>query len=205
MAGRIITVRHGQPDLSREVLISAREYGDWWARYDESGLVPGQKPPEALYELANQATTVMSSTLPRAVETAAEITKGSRHVPADVIFVEAPLPPPPVPFLRLRPGTWGVISRSFWFWGYAPNGIETHFGSWRRVAEIADRLKALSAEGDVMLCAHGYLNWMIDRRLRREGWERTSRHGANNYWSWRIYEDPNAATAENAERSEAAE
>ncbi|MEO0400097.1 MAG: histidine phosphatase family protein [Pseudomonadota bacterium] len=188
MAGRIITARHGRPDLARDKKITAKEYGPWWAAYDQSGLVPGEDPPDSLVKLAASATTVLSSTLPRAIETAARLTNDAREVPADPLYVEAPLPPPPVPLLKLRPGPWGVVSRSFWFFGYAPAGVETHPETWRRVRKIADRLEAYSADGDVLLCAHGYLNWMIDRHLRKNGWARTDREGANNYWSWRIYE-----------------
>lgn len=188
MSGRIITARHGRPNLSRDVRISAREYGDWWARYDESGLHPDERPPEGLIKLAQSATTVLSSTLPRAIETARWVVGEETHVPADAIFVEAPLPPPPVPLLKLRPGTWGVISRSFWFWGYTPQNVEGHRSSWKRVAEIADRLVDHAKDGDVLLCAHGYLNWMIDRRLRSIGWDLASREGGNNYWSWRVYD-----------------
>ncbi|NNE41957.1 MAG: histidine phosphatase family protein [Marinicaulis sp.] len=188
MTGRIITVRHGQPDLDRDVNISSRDYGDWWARYDESGLHPDERPPESLIKLAKGAKTVLSSTLPRAIETARQATGGLREVAADKIFVEAPLPPPPVPFLRLRPGLWGVISRSFWFWGYTPSGVESHRETWRRVRKITEKLSDYARDGDVMLCAHGYLNWMIDQRLRKEAWVRTERDGGNHYWSWRIYE-----------------
>ncbi len=188
MTGRIITARHGRPNLARDQRITAREYGDWWARYDASGLAPDERPPQALIRLADGAQTVLSSTLPRAIETAAKATGGRCEVPADSIYVEAPLPPPPVPFLKLRPGPWGVVSRSFWFVGYAPQGVETHFQTWGRVKKITARLAGHAADGDVLLCAHGYLNWMIDRQLRREGWRRVERDGGNHYWSWRIYE-----------------
>lgn len=189
MTGRIITARHGRPNLSRDVTITAREYGDWWARYDESGLHPDERPPDGLISLARGAKTVLSSTLPRAIETAAQATGGARDVPADPMFVEAPLPPPPWPdFIKLRPGQWGVVSRVMWSLGYAPPGVEHHRETWGRVAEIVSRLEAQAAKGDVLLCAHGYLNWMIDRRLRRDGWVRTERDGGNHYWSWRIYE-----------------
>ncbi|MCK5745739.1 MAG: histidine phosphatase family protein [Oricola sp.] len=193
MTGRIITARHGRPDLSRDVAITAREYGDWWARYDESGLHPDERPPENLVALARGAKTVLSSTLPRAIETAAKATGGAREVPADPMFVEAPLPPPPLPdLLRLKPGQWGVVSRIFWFFGYAPAGVEHHRETWGRVGQIVSRLETHAANGDVLLCAHGYLNWMIDRRLTRDGWTRTERDGGNHYWSWRIYEPPGA-------------
>ena len=144
MTGRIITARHGRPDLARDLRISAKDYGDWWARYDASGLHPDERPPEGLIELARGAKTVLSSTLPRAIETAAKATEGKVEVPADPIFVEAPLPPPPVPFLKLRPGAWGVVSRSFWFWGYTPEGVESHWQSWKRVAKITERLIAVA-------------------------------------------------------------
>ena len=203
MTGRIITVRHGMPDLSRDVRISANDFGDWWARYDESGLHPDERPPESLIALATEAKTILSSTLPRAIETAQHATGGGRNVPADPLFVEAPLPPPPVPLLRLSPDKWGVISRAFWFLGYAPDGVENHVEAWRRVDRIIERLAGHAGSGDVMLCAHGYLNWMIDRRLRSRGWRRIGREGGNRYWSWRIYEPagekaafPTAAAAE---------
>ncbi len=143
-----------------------------------------------MIDLAKGAKTVLSSTLPRAIETASLATLGARNVPADAIFVEAPLPPPPVPMLKLKPGTWGVISRSFWFWGYTPEGVESHMQTWGRVRKITARLAEHARDGDVLLCAHGYLNWMIDRRLRKEGWACVDRDGGNHYWSWRIYEPP---------------
>ncbi|HXI86288.1 MAG TPA: histidine phosphatase family protein [Parvularculaceae bacterium] len=189
MTGRIITARHGRPNLSRNLKISAADYGDWWARYDASGLHPDEEPPQALIEMARGATTVLSSTLPRAIETAREVTRGQRDVPADPIFVEAPLPPPPAPsFVKLSPGQWGVVSRALWCLGYAPPGVESEREAWRRASEIAERLGEHARGGDVLLCAHGFLNWMLDRRLKRAGWRQISSDGGNHYWSWRIYE-----------------
>ncbi len=205
MSGRIITARHGRPNLSRDVKITAREYGDWWARYDESGLHPDERPPQGLIEIAASAQTVLSSTLPRAIETARFATGGARVVPTDALYVEAPLPPPPVPFIKLRPGTWGVVSRIFWFLGYAPKGVENHFQTWRRVSTIADRLADHAADGDVLLCAHGYLNWMISRRMKSIGWRCTVHEGGNHYWSWRIYEPPKGLAKPASTRPAAAE
>ncbi len=204
MPGRIITARHGRPNLSRDVRISAADYGAWWARYDVSGLHPDERPPQSLVDLAAKATTVLSSTLPRAIETARQATRDAREVPADPLYIEAPLPPPPVPLLKLSPGQWGVISRLFWVFGYAPNGVETHREAWSRVDQAIDRLTALSATGDVLLCAHGYFNWMLDKRLRAVGWRRASREGSNNFWSWRIYEAPAQAQPADAARAAAA-
>jgi broad specificity phosphatase PhoE len=188
MTGRIITARHGRPDLSRDLAITAKDYGAWWARYDACGLAPEECAPERLVQLAKNAATVLSSTLPRAMETAAIAIEGAREAPADPMFVEAPLPPPPIPWLKLRPGAWGVLSRTLWFLGYAPGDVENHFQAWSRVRRIAARLSDCARKGDVVLFAHGYLNWMIDQQLRRESWVRSECDGGNRYWSWRVYE-----------------
>ncbi len=205
MKGRIITARHGRPDLARDLTITAREYGDWWAQYDRSGLAPEERPPASLVALADSAETVLSSTLPRAIETARHVAGDDRDIPADAIFVEAPLPPPPAPsFIKLRPGQWGVVSRTFWFMGFAPEGVENHWQTWARVRRVSARLADHALGGDVLLCAHGYLNWMLDQQLRREGWILAQRDGGNHYWSWRIYEPPKA-WRENVESPAAAE
>jgi broad specificity phosphatase PhoE len=203
MVGRIITARHGRPNLSRDVRISAADYGDWWAQYDASGLHPDERPPDSLIEIASKAKTVLSSTLPRAIETARQATRGALDAPADPMFVEAPLPPPPVPLVKLSPSLWGVVSRTFWVLGYAPEGVESHAETWARVDQAVERLKRHAEQGDVLLCAHGYLNWMIDRRLRSRGWRRAGREGGNKFWSWRVYE-PDGARAATGDAAQAA-
>ena len=185
------------PNMNRDVRITAREYGQWWARYDESGLAPGEEPPQSLVDLASECDVVLCSTLPRAIETADKIVDDARIVPQNALFVEAPLPPPPVPLVRLSPTMWGRISRAFWFLGYSPKETESHRGARARVRQIADLLVDEASDGDdVLLCAHGYLNWMFDRHIRRRGWQRVVHEGENEYWSYRAY-------AQEAPRTEA--
>ena len=203
MTGRIITVRHGRPDLSRDIKMTGRQFGDWWAEYDRTGLAPGEAPSARLVELGGGVKHVLSSSLPRAIETAAKVTGGERHVPADPLFVEAPLPGVPLPLIKLTPKSWGVVSRTYWVLGYAPGETEGHSACWKRVHQIVERLKPLAADGDVMLCAHGYLNWMIGHVLKKQGWDMGENEGGHFYWSWRVYSgpatDPAAAVARAAE------
>ncbi|MFW8695741.1 hypothetical protein ACOI9Y_34765, partial [Mesorhizobium japonicum] len=56
--GAIILTRHGEPALSRKCMITAREYGDWWARYEIGGLLAGQTPPDALLTTAQGAGVI---------------------------------------------------------------------------------------------------------------------------------------------------
>ena len=185
------------PNMNRDVKITAREYGQWWARYDESGLAPGEEPPQSLVDLASECDVVLCSTLPRAIETADKIVDEARIVPQNALFVEAHLPPPPIPWIKLSPTMWGRISRAFWFLGYSPKETESHRGARRRVRQIADLLVEEASDGDdVLLCAHGYLNWMFDRHIRARGWQRVVHEGENEYWSYRAY-------AQEAPRTEA--
>lgn len=191
MAGMIVTARHGRPNVDRSVKITAREYGYWWANYDKTGLAPDQEAPQCLRVIASDAEKVFSSTLPRSIESAAWVVEQGREVPRDAIFVEAPLPAPTFfpEFIKLTPTTWGVISRFFWCFGFAPGETENHIKARKRVRDVADRLiaEAADAEGDVLLCAHGYLNWMIHGVMLKRGWELVDHQGGNNYWSHRAY------------------
>ncbi|NNU16380.1 histidine phosphatase family protein [Parvularcula sp. ZS-1/3] len=212
MTGMIVTARHGRPNVDRSVKITAREYGFWWANYDKTGLAPGQTPPDGLVNIASEAEVVLCSTLPRAIETADRVTNGARIVPRDALFVEAPLPPPPFfpDFIKLTPTTWGVISRAFWFVGYAPEGCESHRRARRRVKKVVERLTSEvdKVDGDVLLCAHGYLNWMVHRVLIKRGWKLVDHQGGNDYWSHRAYRrqtPPAAASGRSTEATMAAE
>ena len=188
MTGRIVTARHGRPALSRDLMITGRQFGEWWAAYDRSGLHADERPPEGLKEIAARADFVFCSTLPRARETARQALGEAREAVAQEMFVEAPLPAPPIDFVKLRPGQWGVVSRTIWFVGFSPN-VEGHREAWRRVSKAADFLTGAAQDGEVLLCAHGYFNWMLDFVLRGRGWRRLH-NGGHNYWSWREYEKP---------------
>ncbi|WP_122464869.1 MULTISPECIES: histidine phosphatase family protein [Brevundimonas] len=185
--GAIILARHGEPALSRKCLITSDQYRRWWADYEVGGLLPGQTPPPHLIEAAKRAGVVLSSTRPRAVQTAAAVAAG-REVASDALFIEAPLPPPRFPsWVRLSPRWWGVISR-IWWWAFDHHQGEES----RREAEVrADRaaealIGRAKAGHDVLVLAHGYFNHMVGRRLKTRGWRCTEDQGFK-YWSTRTF------------------
>lgn len=186
--GAVILARHGQPALSRAILLSAEEYRKWWADYERGGLAEGQTPPESLLKLARQAGFVIASTRRRSVETAKALTLG-RNVAEDPLFIEAPLPPPRWPgWLKLSPRLWGVISR-FWWWMFDHHdNQETRAEAQARAEEAARQLIELAAGGqDVLVVAHGFFNTMVGLSLRRKGW-RCVQDGGFSYWSARRFE-----------------
>lgn len=189
-AGVVTLVRHGEPALSRKMRLSSDGYRRWWATYEEGGLKPGQSPPPDLVRMAAEADTVFSSTRRRAIESAQAITRGGvfQH---DVIFVEAPLPPPPLPeWIRLPPRWWGVIARICWWLFDHHEGQESRREAEARARLAAERLAERSARGEsVLIIAHGYFNLMIGSVLEGRGWRRTLDQGFR-YWCARRFEPP---------------
>lgn len=185
--GVVILTRHGEPALSRRVRLNADGYRRWWAVYEEGGILPGQTPPPELVASAAAAATLLVSTRRRAVETAQAVV-GARDFTREAVLVEAPLPPPPFPaFVRLKPRTWGFVSRFAWWWFDNHAGQESRRQATVRARGVADQLIARAeAGGDVMVFAHGFFNAMVGRELKRRGW-RLSSNGGFGYWSARRY------------------
>jgi broad specificity phosphatase PhoE len=185
--GSIVLARHGEPALSRRIRLNAEGYRRWWAAYEDGGILAGQTPPAELLDLARHADIIFASTRRRAVETAEAVVGGKTFV-RDPMFVEAPLPPPPLPsFLKLGPKAWGVIARFTWWFGY-DGGQETRAEAQARALAASERLVAAALGGaDVLLLAHGFFNLMVGLELKRQGWRRMEDRGFK-YWATRRFE-----------------
>ena len=183
-AGTIVIVRHGRPHVNRKVRITAEQYLAWWEGYDLAGLAPDQEPPQKLRDLAQKADCIFASSLPRAIETAHAVAPG-RELTIDPVFIEAPLPPPPIPGKR-SPRRWGVYSRFSWYLGRHA-GLESRPEAELRAEAAVATLTARALRGEnVMLCAHGWFNRMMRPVLRAQGW-RCVHDGGDTYWAYRIY------------------
>lgn len=185
--GPIIVSRHGQPVLDRTAgpRLNWRDYKDWWARYGDSPLRDDQFAPEVLKALVADADVVLSSTLPRAIQTAERAAPG-HAITQDAIFVEANLPPPLIPGVKFLPKTWNVLARSAWVFGHTLDG-ESASQARVRAAGAAGLLHEASEEGKVYLAAHGWFNRMLRGELRKLGWK-CVHNGGDSYWAHRIYE-----------------
>lgn len=186
--GAITLTRHGEPALSRKCQLTAREYGDWWAKYEIGGLLAGQTPPPELLDTARGAGAIFVSTRLRAQESAAAAAEG-RELTVDSMFIEAPLPPPPFPdWIKLSPKSWGGVSRFWWHFFNNHGGQETRVEAEQRAEQVADRLVASAAGGqDVLVFAHGFFNHMVGACLKARGWSLVDNQGFK-YWSQRRYE-----------------
>lgn len=183
--GSIVIARHGQPHADRTVRIDRRGYREWWAGYDLAGLHPDERPPEKLCELAAKSDVIYASTLQRAIHTA-QMVAGGREIITDPVFIEAPLPPPPL-WGRHRPGAWGVWARAAWWLGMHENGESRAESELRAEAAVATITAQALRGQNVLLCAHGWFNRMMRPILRSQGW-REVEDGGDRYWSYRRYE-----------------
>ena len=185
--GPIIISRHGRPALDRSAgpKLDWETYRDWWERYEAGSLAEDQVAPEKLKAVVAEASIVLSSVRPRAIETAQRATDG-RQPETHAVFNEAPLPPPRLKGRKYLPKTWNVLARMAWLRGHKLDG-ESVSEARDRAKEAAALLHA-SADGEtVYLAAHGWFNRMLRRPLRRLGWV-CVHDGGDKYWSYRIYE-----------------
>lgn len=183
--GQIVIVRHGQPNLDRTQRMDHHGYRAWWAEYDRAHLHPDERPSDRLLKLAEQSDVFFASTLPRAIHTAQMVARG-REIITDPVFIEAPLPPPPI-WGKRRPGHWGVWSRAAWWMG-RHDGMESRADAELRAEAAVATLTARALRGEnVLLCAHGWFNRMMRPVLKRQGWREVENRG-DSYWSYRRYE-----------------
>ena len=187
-SGTITLARHGEPALSRKVRLDAAGYAEFWARYEEGGILEGQAAPADLIEAAKAADVIFTSSRRRAVESA-RLVLGERTFEEDVCFIEAPLPPPPLPaFIRMSPRIWGFFSRVSWWWFNHHAGQETRAQATVRARDAAKRISDAADQGrNVLVFAHGFFNAMLGLELIRLGWKRTWGRGYK-YWSTRRFE-----------------
>lgn len=186
--GAIILARHGEPAISRKVMLTSRGYREYWSSYEEQGLRAGQIPPHPLMDQIARAGAVISSVRNRSIESAIALCRGREFV-REAIFVEAPLPPPNWPgFIRMSPKLWGFLARFWWWYFNHHEGHETRRQAEARAEQAAAMLEALALSGeDVVVLAHGFFNFMVGRSLRRRGWRLTANQGWK-YWSSRTFE-----------------
>jgi broad specificity phosphatase PhoE len=183
--GSIVIARHGQPHADRSVRIDQSGYREWWKGYDLARLHPDEKAPDRLIELASKSDVIFASTLARAIHTA-EMVAAGRQIITDPVFIEAPLPPPPV-WGKRRPRSWGVLARIAWWMG-RHDGMESRREAEVRAEAAVATLTAQALRGqNVILCAHGWFNRMMRPVLKRQGWREMEDQG-DRYWSFRRYE-----------------
>jgi broad specificity phosphatase PhoE len=181
---RIVLVRHGKPLLESSA-VSAHHLNSWVEAYNRAGIDPALPPPSRVRALAADAAYVLSSDLPRAVESLRALApEHPEH--AERVFREAGLPGLPSTSVRLDPQLWAFFARVGWFLGWS-GATESASRARRRARDASEKLSALAAaHGSVLLVGHGIFNALIAWELRATGW-RGPLWPTGSYWSAAVY------------------
>ncbi|HEY4377264.1 MAG TPA: histidine phosphatase family protein [Acidimicrobiales bacterium] len=167
-------VRHLPTDGSPRGRIDRGDVDAWLASEDDRGIVAGSEASAELRDVVAACRHLRVSPLRRAQETAAtalaELDESARPEPVTLPDLrEAPLPVLHLPVLRLPMDAWDVGARLAWMAGWS-GGVESRRSCDRRASSAAGELHRLAADGPVTAIAHGFLNVMVARHLRRLGW-----------------------------------
>lgn len=184
---QIALVRHGKPDVAPNdrLLPSLVAFAE---DYNRAGIDPALPPPERVRALAAGSAYLLSSNLPRAIESLRMLAP-DREAPAERIYREAGFPSLPGLLVALNPPLWltlNVMKRQGWLAG--DSGVTESIGKARgRAREASRRLVALAeTHGSVLLLGHGMLNTLIASELNASGWQ-GPRWPTGRYWSTAVY------------------
>lgn len=167
-------VRHGHTEWQRSLFLSLSEYQRFSDSYDIASL--SDRGRAIAYVLAERlpAALVLSSDLPRAVETAELLGRGIRMVVKNPLFREVPLPRISghlFSYLQVPAIVWSVVHRLFWVLGIG-ECREGPRASWQRAAAAAAAkyiLDYLSLEKAIILVSHGWFMILLALYLRWRG------------------------------------
>lgn len=192
--GQILLVRHGRPGIAWPRRCRHREFKTWMANYDAAGLDPSSPPPPKLLETAAGSGLFLSSNRPRSYESALQLSRGLPVVQLHELD-EVPLPHLPIPMLTLPTEVWVMLTRISHVAGYAREAESINMARARSRAAARRIAEYASSNRKVAVVAHGTINWLIGRNLKRQGWCVQSRGAIGNYWHWRLFGHTNSRAA----------
>ena len=175
----IILLRHGPPDFKAELVKRKKRIKASLDTYANSRV--SSVPPDHVVESVSDVNACVTSTLPRALDSAELL--GFENCIAMEQFKEAGLPHPEYLPVSMPWNLFLLIYRVGWYFGYSRNcaGRKKDLA---RVREGGVYLSKLASEsGRVLLVGHGVINWMLCKELRGLGWS-VSRKSGNGYWSY---------------------
>jgi broad specificity phosphatase PhoE len=177
----IILVRHGRPAHEGPRWLNARDAARWLDLYDHSGLKSGDAPPPAVRELASTADIIVSSDLPRALQSA-ELLACNRRVLATAMLRESRMRASQLP-LRMPIAGWQVVIVLRWLFFMLRENSDM-VSERRRAREVVHWLIELSQVNDsVLVVTHNAFRSLLVRSLYLNDWVEMGRVGRYEHWS----------------------
>lgn len=170
MTGKSITlIRHGPPAVSLRQRVHGHRFRKFVERYDAAKIERSAQPPLSVRRAIARADRVFASHRPRATHTAELLGVSSPPI-VDAQFREIEFPVDFSRHFQFSALTWTVIALTLWRLGYSAQ-CESFARAKQRSRAAADVLEAQTQTGPVVLVAHGGINRLIAKELRRRGWQ----------------------------------
>ena len=158
-------------------------------RYEE--LISGEiksnsRPPTQLLQIADAASHIIASDLPRAIASAERLAP-QRKIEVSDLLREVPLKLPHWP-TRLPLVVWELLIHVVWSYRIL-RGIDSTEQDRARAAAAAKWLGEIVADGSTALVVtHGVFRRLLAQQLLLAGWKSTGRHGGYSNWSFWTFE-----------------
>jgi broad specificity phosphatase PhoE len=180
----IILARHGEPALRQRGWIAPRQVAGWIKTYNAAGIVV-EDPPLRVCAKAAESRLVVSSPLPRCLESAQAVAP-HRVIFSEHMLREAELPFSSWAFPRLPLTAWTLLFRLSWLCGYSTNSESFATAKGRTRSAVARLIEFAREHQSVFVMGHGVINAMMARELLRQGWTGPKRT-AHGYWHFSVY------------------
>ena len=182
----IVLMRHAKVDIDNSKKIDALSLQKWIADYDIAPIDRHNLPLAKTITLAQNAELVVSSTLPRAIDSAQVL--GVEIHEKNSLFDEAAIPNVRLPFFKFKPKTWLVILRSLLFLGLGKKDTSLKASKIQAKKAAQKLILYTQAYDNVLLIGHGGMNWLIGKSLEKEGWKLEDKAEHTN-WGVTIFVD----------------
>lgn len=184
-ARRILLVRHGRSAHVHAGWIDVDGFRRWREQYEAAGIVPDEVAPPALQELAKSAGAIVTSDLPRAIESA-RLLAPSAEITISPLLRELALVPADIRF-RMPLAAWALTFTPRWLRNELATPAEH-----QSAVDAAQWLTTLAdAHGLVIAITHHSMRGLIADELVRSGWTSTvPRRRKSAHWSTWTFDRP---------------
>ena len=179
---RVLLIRHGpsshKPGFTP---VRAEDMLHWRDAYDRAGIDANAQPPASLAAAVARCDLVISSDLPRALESAQRLCAG-RAIHHSELLRESALPIPALA-VRLPVLAWETLATIHWGYRILRRADATP-AELQRVANAATWIHEVARNSpSIAVVTHGVFRKLLARHLQESGWQLRRPRGGYEYWS----------------------
>ena len=176
-------------------LLDSASIEAWRARYDAAGIAPDSLPPTDVLERIATADRVLSSDLPRAVESAARLYPG-KTIESSPLLREVPLAIPTLGGVRAPFALWAAVISVGWSVDIlrGQDCPPEHEARVRDAMDWCERKRLEAGDGATLaVVTHGVMRRLLATRLAERGWTIRGRRSYDLWSAWELILGPSTS------------